>query len=89
MYQKTLELKDPGNTRQINTIPVPYQKSLTREQLFPAAGVDFKLLQKFLKREGKLQKALFVELVKKTKSIIGSPNFIQNQSQISSRSKIQ
>jgi hypothetical protein len=48
--QKTLELRDPGNTRLVNTIPMPYQKSLSRDQLFSPAGVDYKLLLKFLKR---------------------------------------
>ena len=66
---KTLELKDPGHTRQINTIPVPYQKSLTKGQLFTANGPDHKLLQKFLKREGLLSKVLFLELVAKAKHI--------------------
>ena len=47
---KTLELKDPGNTRQVNTIPLPYQRSLTREQLLPGGNPNYKLLQKFLKR---------------------------------------
>ena len=68
--QKTLELRDPGNTRQVNTIPMPYQKSLSRDQLFSGAGTDYKLLLKFLKREGKLSKPLFLDLIKKTKSII-------------------
>ena len=48
--QKTLELKDPGHTRKLNTIPVPYQRSLTKGQLFPSNIPDHKLLQKFLKR---------------------------------------
>ena len=69
MQQKTLELKDPKNTRQVNTIPLPYQRSLSRDQLFPGGNPDYKLLQRFLKREGKLSKVLFMELIQKSKSI--------------------
>ena len=69
MQAKTLELKDPGNTRHVNTIPVPYQRSLSKEQLLPGGSPDYKLLAKFLKREGKLSKPLFMELVQKAKSI--------------------
>lgn len=57
--QQSIELKDPGSTRKVNTIPVPYQRSLSREQLF-GKDIDHKLLQKFLKREGRLSKPLFL-----------------------------
>lgn len=46
----TLELKDPMSTRKVNTIPIPFQRSLTSEQLFAGNTVDYKLLQKFYKR---------------------------------------
>jgi hypothetical protein len=62
-HHNTIELQDPGHTRQINTSPVPYHRSLTRDQLFPGGVPDYKVLQRFLKREGKLTKALFLELV--------------------------
>ncbi len=45
-----MELKDPINNRKVNTIPLPYHKSLTDEQLFVDNKIDFKTLQKFLKR---------------------------------------
>jgi len=45
-----MELKDPINNRKVNTIPLPYQKSLSYEQLFVDNKVDYKTLQKFLKR---------------------------------------
>lgn len=64
-----MELKDPAKNRKINTIPLPFQKSLTSEQLFTGDTIDYKLLQKFLKREGRLSKDLFMELVKRTKHI--------------------
>lgn len=86
--QKTLELKDPGHTRQVNTIPMPYQKSLSRDQLFSASGADYKLLLKFLKREGKLSKPLFLDLVKKTKSIVCILLLTQRWSRIPSKFRI-
>ena len=55
-----MELKDPINNRKVNTVPLPYQRSLSYEQLFVNNKVDYKTLQKFLKREGKLSKNLFV-----------------------------
>lgn len=45
-----MELKDPIHNRKVNTIPLPYQKSLTHEQLFVENKVDYKTLVKFLKR---------------------------------------
>ena len=45
-----MELKDPINNRKFNTIPLPYQRSLTHEQLFVDNKVNYKTLQKFLKR---------------------------------------
>lgn len=46
-----MELKDPAKNRKVNTIPLPYQRSLSIDQLFPAAEVvDYKILIKFLKR---------------------------------------
>lgn len=61
-----MELKDPINNRKVNTIPMPYQKSLSHEQLFINNKVDYKTLQKFLKREGKLTKNLYLELLKRS-----------------------
>ena len=58
--QKTIELKDPGSTRLITTIPMPYQCSLSKEQLFKAGEPDHRTLHKFLKREGKLSKLLYL-----------------------------
>jgi hypothetical protein len=45
-----MELKDPVKNRKVPNVPLPYQKSLTREQLFTKDGVDWKVLQKFYKR---------------------------------------
>jgi hypothetical protein len=69
-----MELKDPTKNRKVNTVPLPYQRSLTSQQLFQNNTVDYKLLQKFLKREGRLTKVLFVELIKKAKHIFGNTN---------------
>ncbi len=55
-----MELKDPINNRKVNTAPLPYQRSLSHEQLFVNNKVDVKTLQKFLKREGRLTKNLFM-----------------------------
>lgn len=60
-----MELKDPINNRKVNTIPMPFQRSLSHEQIFINGKVDYKTLQKFLKREGKLTKNLYMELLKK------------------------
>jgi len=45
-----MELKDPAKNRKINTVPLPYQRSLSSEQLFTGDTVDYKILIKFLKR---------------------------------------
>jgi len=45
-----MELKDPAKNRKINTVPLPYQRSLSNEQLFNGDTVDYKILIKFLKR---------------------------------------
>ena len=55
-----MELKDPGKNRKINTTPMPYQRSLSFDQLFPKDSVDHKILLKFYKREGKLSKKLYL-----------------------------
>ena len=44
------ELKDPINKRVVKNCPVPYQKSLTQEQVFTGMTVDWVLLKDFLKR---------------------------------------
>jgi hypothetical protein len=55
-----MELKDPSKNRKINTTPMPYQRSLSYDQLFPNDSVDYKILLKFYKREGKLNKKLYL-----------------------------
>jgi hypothetical protein len=64
-----MELKDPLKNRRVTTIPLPYQKSLSHDQLFPGDIVDCRILQKFLKREGRLSKKLYMDLLKKVKHI--------------------
>lgn len=54
-----MELKDPSKNRKVNTTPMPYQRSLSHDQLFPNDSVDYKILMKFYKREGKLSKKLY------------------------------
>ena len=54
-----MELKDPTKNRKVNNVPVPYQKSLSREQVFTKDGVDWKTLMKFYNREGKLSKSVY------------------------------
>ena len=80
IVREDMELKDPAKNRKVNTIPLPYQRSLSQEQLFAGAGVDFKLLQKFLKREGKLSKKLFLELVRRAKELLSNTVSIQKMS---------
>jgi hypothetical protein len=53
---------------------MPYQKSLTHEQLFVDNKVDYKTLQKFLKREGRLSKSIYIELLKKAIHIFRTKN---------------
>ena len=45
-----MELKDPAKNRVLSTCPLPYQRSLSSEQLFPGDTVDYRILQKFYKR---------------------------------------
>jgi hypothetical protein len=73
-----MELKDPTKNRKINTIPLPYQRSLSMEQLFPGDSVDYKILLKFLKREGKLHKKLYLELLKRAKQTFRTLRPTQN-----------
>lgn len=82
-----MELKDPGKNRKINTTPMPYQRSLSYDQLFPNDSVDYKILLKFYKREGKLNKKLYLELLKKAKHIFSTYTFTQRRNPTSSRSK--
>ena len=74
-----MELKDPAKNRKINSIPLPYQRSLSSEQLFPADGVDYKILTKFLKREGRLNKKLYVELLRRAKAVFRTHFITQNK----------
>jgi hypothetical protein len=76
-----MELKDPLKNRKVTTFPMPYQKSLTYEQLFTGDSVDCKILQKFLKREGRLSKKLYLELLKKAKHLFSTSKNIENLSQ--------
>lgn len=64
-----MELKDPLKNRKVNTIPLPYQKSLAHDQLFNNDGADHKILLKFLKREGRLSKKLYLELIRRAKAV--------------------
>lgn len=45
-----MELKDPLKNRKINTTPLPYQRSLALDQLFPNETTDYKILMKYYKR---------------------------------------
>ena len=48
------------------------------EQLFPGDSVDYKILLKFLKREGKLHKKLYLELLKRAKQTFRTLRPTQN-----------
>ena len=74
-----MELKDPAKNRKINTSPMPYQRSLSHDQLFPKDSVDYKLLLKFYKREGKLSKKLYSELLKRAKHVFSKNVLIQRR----------
>ena len=72
----------------MSNTPLPYQRSLSFEQLFQGESVDHKILMKFLKREGRLSKKLYEELIKRTKHIISMTPPTQNKSLTSSSCKI-
>ena len=59
------ELKDPLNNRVVKNSQVPYQKSLTEEEVFKGKGTNWVLIRDFLKREGKLTKKILLDIVKK------------------------
>lgn len=88
LYILEMELKDPGKNRKVNTTPMPYQRSLSQDQLFPNDVVDYKILLKFYKREGKLSKNLYLELLKRAKHIFSTSCSIQRRNPTSSRSRI-
>ena len=77
-----MELKDPTKNRKINTTPMPYQRSLSHDQLFPNDSVDYKILLKFYKREGKLSKKLYAELLKKAKHVFSISTLNQRNSRM-------
>ena len=83
-----MELKDPTKNRKINTTPMPYQRSLSHDQLFPNDSVDYKILLKFYKREGKLSKKLYAELLKKAKHVFSISTLTQRNNRTLSRSRI-
>lgn len=47
-------LKDPGNTRVFKGLPLPPQRPLKSELLFPKGGMQISYLKDFLKKEGKI-----------------------------------
>lgn len=44
------ELKDPLGNRMVKNCPLPYQKSLTEQELYEGSTVNWSLLKDFLKR---------------------------------------
>lgn len=70
------ELKDPLNNRVVKTSSLPYQTSLTEEQVFKGTGVDWSLIRDFFKREGKLQKDILMSLIDKAKIMLSTSIFI-------------
>jgi len=67
-----MELKDPLKNRPLATA-LPLALSLKYEQLFSQDTVDYQLLKKFYKREGKLSKVLYMELIRRAKFYYCSP----------------
>lgn len=45
-----MELKDPLSNRKNNSLVLPYQRSLSKDQVLTKDGVDWKTLIKFYKR---------------------------------------
>lgn len=84
-----MELKDPLKNRIVTSIPPPLALSLKHEQLFDKNSVNYNLLRKFYKREGKLSKPLYMELIRKAKSLYCNTFFTQKKNQISSDWTIQ
>lgn len=75
------ELKDPLGNRVVKNCPVPYQKSLTEENIFTGKTVNWCLLRDFFKREGKLTKPLLLSLVKKAEAIFSKESVMQRRNQ--------
>lgn len=71
------ELKDPLNNRKNKACPLPYQRSLTQEQLFVGQSVNVDLLKEFLRREGKLDKELLLTLIKMASKIFSKQFLMQ------------
>lgn len=70
------ELQDPLHNRVFNSIPMPYQKPLKLDQLFPSSGnIDWRLLKDFFKREGKLEKTVLLTLITKAENILSNCYF--------------
>jgi hypothetical protein len=67
-----MELKDPIKNRKVNNVPLPYQKSLSQDQVFIKEGVDWKTLMKFYKREGKLSKSVYEAILKKALQVLSN-----------------
>ena len=60
------ELQDPLKNRVHNSLPMPFQKSLNEGDLFPPRqNMNWRSLQNFFKREGKLAKPVLLTLLSK------------------------
>lgn len=76
------ELQDPIKNRVVKNCPMPYQRSLTEEQVFTGKTLNWVLLRDFLKREGKLTKKILIELIKKAETIFSIRALMQRRRQI-------
>lgn len=47
-------LKDPGNTRVCKGLPLPPQRPLRHDLLFPNNTINIALLKDFLRKEGRI-----------------------------------
>lgn len=73
------ELKDPLNNRAVKNCPVPYQSSLSEEETFVGKTVNWVLVRDFLKREGKLNKKILLQIVSMAQAIFSKNLFIQER----------
>lgn len=75
------ELQDPLSNRVVKSSPTPYQKSITHDNVFTSKTVNWILMRDFLRREGKLEKKILLEVIKRAQTIFSNCPLIQGNSQ--------
>jgi serine/threonine-protein phosphatase 2B catalytic subunit len=73
-------LKDPNNTRVCKGLPLPPQRPLRQELLFPKTGINLPLLKDFLRKEGRLAFEDYVRIVREATAIFRTFSLIKGHS---------